>query len=105
MAKSEKRWMIYLLFGAVTGVLVLYAIVVAPGYHRYMLHFKTCNKTSKLYIIYSLSKKEVEINFLIPEFFLTFFFVINISFKRVVKETSQGDKPGGVWFANSMINR
>ena len=46
MAKSEKRWMIYLLFGAVTGVLVFYAIVVSPGDHRYMLHLKTCKKTS-----------------------------------------------------------
>ena len=51
MAKSENKRMIYLLFGVVTGVLVLYAIVVAPGYHRYMLHLKTSNKTGKLYKI------------------------------------------------------
>ena len=49
MAKSENKWMIYLLFGVVTGVLVLYAIVVAPRYHRYMLYLKTSNKTGKLY--------------------------------------------------------
>ena len=51
MAKSENKWMIYLLFGVVTEVLVLYAIVVAPGYHRYMLHLKTSNKTGKSYKI------------------------------------------------------
>ena len=41
MAKCEKSTIIIFLFGVVTGVSVLYAIIKTPGYHQYILHLKT----------------------------------------------------------------
>ena len=44
--ETRKKMISKFLVGIVIGVMVFYAVVVAPGYHRYILHehVKTGNK-------------------------------------------------------------